>query len=280
MDGIKLNDGYVIPRIGLGTFRISPADAEKGVEYALRNGYCMIDTANVYMNEEAVGRGIKSSGKPREEFFLTSKIFPNSFKHFEKAVDETLERLGVEYLDLLLLHRPYGNWKKAYQDLVAAQKAGKVRSVGVSNFSLKQLQEIIQLTGVTPVLNQVECNPYCARVELQQEMAKLGIITQSWFPFGGGDSKLLSEEVLVNIAKAHNASVQQVILSYLMKRDIVVIPGSRNPAHIQSNFESQNLVLADEEMEQITKLSKGEGHNEFLGSFFYRFLPTNYYEKK
>ena len=280
MDGIKLNDGYIIPRIGLGTFRISPQDAEKSVEYALRNAYCMIDTANVYMNEEAVGRGIKSAGKPREEFFLTSKIFPNAFKNFSKALDETLERLQVDYLDLLLLHRPYANWKKAYQDLLEAKKAGKVRSVGVSNFTVKQINELIALTGVAPAINQIECNPHCAKIEFQKEMDKLGVTTQSWFPFNGGDKKLLEDETLVRIANEHSATAPQVILAYLMQRNVIVIPGSRNPEHIQSNFEAQKLVLSEQEMLEISTLSKGNGHGDFLGSLFYRFTPSNYYEKK
>ncbi|MCR5491588.1 MAG: aldo/keto reductase [Bacilli bacterium] len=280
MDGIKLNDGYVIPRLGLGTFRISREDAERSVEYALRNGYDHIDTANVYLNEEAVGRGIKKSERKREEIFITSKIFPSSFKDFPKAVDETLERLQLDYIDLLLLHRPYGNYKKAYQDLVAAQKAGKVRSIGVSNFTMKQLKEIIDLTGVVPVLNQIECNPYNPRIEIQKEMNELGIITESWFPFASGSKKLFDEPVLIDIAKKREKSVPQIILAYLSARDVVAIPGSRSEAHIKSNLESLSIELSPEEVGAISKLRKGDGSKDWLGPIMYRLIKPNFFEKK
>lgn len=280
MDGLKMNDGYVIPRLGLGTFRISREDAERSVEFALRNGYTLIDTANVYLNEEAVGRGIKNSEKPRGEFFLTSKIFPNLFEDMERAVDETLQRLQVEYIDLLLLHRPYGNIKKGWQGLVEAQKKGKVRSIGVSNFSLKQIQQIVDATGVTPVLNQIELNPYCPRIKFQKELEALGILTQSWYPFGGGKNpKLLKDPVLVEIADAHHATVHQIILAYMAARDVLAIPGSRTESHIKSNLEALDIILTQGEIDRISALRKNEGAPDF-GRLFYRAFSTNYFEPK
>lgn len=279
MDGIKLNDGYVIPRLGLGTFRISRPDAERSVEYALRNGYALIDTANVYFNEEAVGRGIKNSGKPREEIFLTSKIFPVSFKNFEAAVDDTLKRLQVDYLDLLLLHRPYGDFVKAYKDLVKAKEQGKVRSIGVSNFSLAQLKKIIDATGVVPAVNQIELNPYYPRLALQDDFTKQGIVSQSWFPFGGGKKAgLLDDPVLVEIAANHDASVAQIILAYLIARDVVAIPGSRSEAHIKDNFAASEIKLSEAELNAIKALDKHKEHRDF-GRLFYRMTPKNYFEK-
>lgn len=279
MDGIKLNDGYVVPRLGLGTFRISRPDAERSVEYALRNGYSLIDTANVYFNEEAVGRGIKNSGKAREEIFLTSKIFPVSFDDFEKAVDGTLERLQVDYLDLLLLHRPYGNFVKAYKDLIKAKEQGKVRSIGVSNFSLAQLKKIIDATGVVPAVNQIELNPYYPRLALQDALNERGIVTQSWYPFGGGaKAGLFDDGVLVEIAASHGATVAQIILAYLLARNVIAIPGSKSEAHIKDNFAASSITLSESELNAIKALDKHKEHRDF-GRPFYKMTPKNFFEE-
>ena len=280
MEYKTLLDENKMPLIGIGTFRISRPDVEEAVCFALQNGYSSVDTANVYFSEEAAGRGIKKSGRDRESLFITSKIFPNSFKEFDKAVEGTLDRLGLDYLDLLLLHRPYGNYVQAYKRLIEAQRRGLVRSIGVSNFSVKQIEELISATGVIPAVNQIECNPLYGREGEVEPMIEKGIAIESWYPFGGGKGSFLGEEALVSAANNHHKSVQQVILRYLIEKGYVAIPGSKTPSHIKENIDIFDFSLTKEEKEAISKLSIGKPKEGIMGALTYRLTSKNYYEKK
>ena len=167
METITLNNGVEIPQVGLGTYLLEPDDAQASVTYALNNGYTLIDTANVYVNERAVGRGMRASGKNREQIFLETKLWPSFFER-ETEVDETLERLGVDYIDLMILHQPAGNIIAGYRQLEAAYKVGKLRAIGLSNFDVAQTQRILDECEVVPTINQVECHPYFPQTELKE----------------------------------------------------------------------------------------------------------------
>ncbi len=256
MDILKMNDGHRIPQFGLGVFRLSPDEAEKAVLYALKNGYRHIDTANFYLNERAVGRAIKSSGVPREEIFLTSKVFPGYYKKIPEVVDATLKRLGVDYLDLFLLHQPYGAIKKAWQDLEKEVASGRIRSIGISNFTEKDTDRLLEYAKIKPVLNQVECHPYLQQEELRAHHAKHGILLEAWYPLGSMNKKLMTEPIWDELAKKYGKSKVQIILRWHIQMGNITIPGSRNPAHIQSNFEIFDFELTGEEMDRIAKLDK------------------------
>ena len=279
MKNIALNDGYSIPELGLGTYRLKPNEAYNSVKAALAIGYRHIDTANVYFNEEAIGRAIKESGIPREELFITSKIFPNVFKEIDKAIDNTLNRLGIDYLDLLLLHRPYGDYTSAYLRLVEAKKAGKTRSIGVSNFTMKHLADLAEKTDVVPAINQIEITPYFTRDEERALMKEKGIVIEAWSPFGAGSKTLLHDPVIEEIAKAHGKSVPQVIIRFLLDKEIVVFPGSKSEPHIKSNFEIDDFTLTEDETKAIESLNTKKPAKDLFGKFLYRLLPKDFSDR-
>lgn len=186
MEYTTLNNGLKMPTVGLGVFTFSPEDAEQAVEAALRSGYHLIDTANAYVNERGTGRGIKNSGVNREDVFVSSKLWPSEYEN-EHAVDKTLERLELEYIDLLFLHQPAGNWQAGYKLLEKAYKDGKVKAIGVSNFEGKYLDELLEICEVAPQVMQVECHPYFPQTESRQITEPKDIKIMSWYPLGHGD---------------------------------------------------------------------------------------------
>lgn len=256
MENITLNNGYSCPVVGIGTFMLQPKDAQNSVREALKMGYKLVDTAAAYVNERAVGRGIKESGIKREDLFLSTKLWPSDYEN-ENAVDETLERLGVGYVDLLYIHQPAGNWLAGYRLLEKAYREGKAKSIGISNFEGKFLDELQTKWEIVPQFMQVECHPYFTQKELRQTLDKYGIKLMSWYPLGHGDRKLIEEPVFAEIGRKYGKSPAQVILRWHTQMGFVVIPGSKNVAHIKDNLDILDFRLTDEEMAQIAKLDKG-----------------------
>lgn len=255
MNYITLNDGYQMPSLGLGTFLLQPKDAEEAVYNALKCGYRLIDTANAYMNERAVGRGIKKSGVPRNEIFLESKLWPTVYTR-ETAVDEMLDRLGVDYVDLLLLHQPAGDYMTGYKMMEKAVKEGKVKSIGLSNFEGEPLQKILENCEIKPAVIQVEAHPYYPQNELKEILKENNIHIQAWYPLGHGDKSLIEEDVFARLGQKYGKTPAQIILRWHVQSGNIVIPGSKNPEHIKDNADIFDFELTSEEMEEINKLDK------------------------
>ncbi|MBQ1343632.1 MAG: aldo/keto reductase [Firmicutes bacterium] len=257
MESITLNNGIQCPVIGIGTFMLSPAEAENSVREALKMGYSLVDTANAYVNERAVGRGMKASGVKREEIFLSTKLWPSEYEN-ENAVDETLARLGVDYVDLLYIHQPAGNWLAGYRQLEKAYKEGKAKSIGISNFEGKYIAELETKWKIAPQFIQVEAHPYFTQTELRKTLDKYGVRIMSWYPLGHGDKSLISEPVFAELGKKYGKTPAQVILRWHTQMGFAVIPGSKNVDHIRDNLNILDFTLTDAEMAQIAKLDRGE----------------------
>lgn len=255
MEYATLNNGLKMPMAGIGTFLLSPDEAEASVLAALGDGYRLVDTANAYVNEKAVGRAMKKSGLAREEIFLETKLWP-SFYEDEDAVDKTLERLGTDYIDLLLIHQPAGNYVAGYRQMEKAYKEGKVRAIGLSNFNQGQIEEILGLCEVKPAVLQTEVHPYFQERELKEFLSKEGMVIQAWYPLGHGDKALLEEPLFAELAQKYGKTNAQVILRWHIQAGNIVIPGSKNPAHIKDNFDLFDFSLTEEEMAKIAALDK------------------------
>jgi len=258
METITLNNGIEIPQVGLGTYLLEPDDAQASVTYALNNGYTLIDTANVYVNERAVGRGMRASSKAREDISLETKLWPSFFER-ETEVDETLERLGVDYIDLMILHQPAGNIIAGYRQLEAAYKAGKLRAIGLSNFDVAQTQRILDECEIVPAINQVECHTYLPQTELKALLKEQDIALQAWYPLGGrGNDSIMTESLVQGLAAKHGTGPAQVLLRWHIQQGHIVIPGSKTPSHIAQNIDLFNFALTDEEMARIATLDRGD----------------------
>lgn len=257
MEKITLNNEIKCPVVGIGTFMLSPADAENSVREALKMGYRLVDTANAYVNERAVGRGIKDSGVTREEVFLSTKLWPSEYEN-ENAVDETLERLGVDYVDLLYIHQPAGNWLAGYRQLEKAYKEGKAKSIGISNFEGKYIEELQTKWEVVPQFIQVEAHPYFTQSGLRQTLEKYDIKLMSWYPLGHGDKSLINEPLFAELGKKYGKTSAQVILRWHTQMGFVVIPGSKNVDHIRDNLNILDFTLTEAEMSEIAKLDKNQ----------------------
>ncbi|MBQ6333423.1 MAG: aldo/keto reductase [Clostridia bacterium] len=255
MEKKTLNNKLECPMIGIGTFMLSPKDAENSVREALKMGYRLIDTANAYVNERAVGRGIKESGVKREEIFLSTKLWPSEYEN-ENAVDETLERLGVEYVDLLYIHQPAGNWLKGYRQLEKAYREGKAKAIGISNFEGKYIAELETKWEIVPQFIQVEAHPYFTQSELRKTLDKYGIRLMSWYPLGHGDKALINEPIFAELGQKYGKTPAQIILRWHTQMGFIVIPGSKNVAHIRDNLDILDFTLTEEEMAEIAKLDK------------------------
>ena len=258
MQYITLNNGVKMPQVGLGTYQLEPDDAEASVKSALAGGYELIDTANAYVNERAVGRGMRASGKAREEIFLETKLWPY-FYESDTAIDETLERLGTDYIDLMILHQPAGDYIAGYRKLEAAYKAGKLRAIGISNFTAAGVEEIVEKCDVVPALIQVECHPHFPQTELKKTLAKHDIALQAWYPLGGrGNASIMGEPVVEELAKKYGKSAAQVILRWHVQEGNIVIPGSKTPAHIAQNIDLFDFELTDEDMAKMATIDQGD----------------------
>ena len=255
MEYATLNNGLKMPMAGIGTFLLTPDEAEASVLAALEDGYRLIDTANAYVNEKAVGRAMKKSGLKREEIFLETKLWP-SFYEDDNAVDKTLERLGTDTIDLLLIHQPAGNYVAGYRQMEKAYEEGKVKAIGLSNFNQAQIEEILGLCQVKPAVLQTEVHPYFQEQELKKFLSKEGMVIQAWYPLGHGDKALLEEPLFTELAKKYGKTNAQIILRWHIQDGNIVIPGSKNPAHIQDNFDLFDFSLTEEEMAKIAALDK------------------------
>ena len=257
MTTIKLNNGIDFPVIGIGTFMLAPKDAENSTREALKMGYRMVDTANAYVNERAVGRGVKDSGLKREEVFISTKLWPSEYEN-PNAVDKTFERLGVNYVDLLFIHQPAGNWLAGYRQLEKAYKEGKAKAIGISNFEGKYIEELQTKWEIVPQFIQVEAHPYFTQKELRKTLDKYGIRLMSWYPLGHGDKSLMEEPVFAELGKKYGKTPAQTILRWHTQMGFVVIPGSKNVAHIKDNLDILDFALTDYEMAQIATLDKDQ----------------------
>lgn len=255
MEYATLNNEVKMPMAGIGTFLLEPDDAEKSVISALKDGYRLIDTANAYMNEKACGRAMKKSGLQREEIFLETKIWPSFYEQAD-AVDKTLERLDTDYIDLLLIHQPAGNYIAGYRLMEKAYKEGKVRAIGLSNFTAEQVKEILTICEIKPAVLQTEVHPYSQEKELKEFLKKENIYIQAWYPLGHGDAGLLNETVFAELGRKYGKSAAQIILRWHIQAGNIVIPGSKNPDHIKDNFALFDFELTDEEMEKIAALDQ------------------------
>lgn len=260
---IKLSSGYDMPIVGLGTYSLHGATCINSVKSALASGFRKFDTASVYGNEEEVGQGVRESGVPREEIFVATKLYPNQYADPEAAIEECLRKLDIGYIDLMLLHHPGTNDVKAYKAMEKYVTAGKIRSIGVSCYYVKEIDEFLPKVNIRPVLVQNEVHPYYQDTEVVEHLHDLGIVVEAWYPLGGrGHQKeLLSDPVLSEIAAGHDKSVAQVILRWDLQRGVVVIPGSSNPDHIKENISIFDFSLTDDEMAQIAALNRNEKHD-------------------
>ena len=252
---LTLTGDVVMPMAGIGTFLLSPDEAEASCVSALAGGCRLIDTANAYVNERAVGRAMKRSGLKREEIFLETKLWPSFYKQAD-AVVKTLERLDTSYIDLLLIHQPAGNYAAGYRLMEKAYKEGKVRAIGLSNFNMEQIKEILSICEVKPAILQTEVHPYFQEKELKEYLASESMAIQAWYPLGHGDKAMIEEPVFSKLAQKYGKSNAQIILRWHIQSGNIVIPGSKNPAHIKDNFALFDFALTEEEMAEIAALDK------------------------
>ena len=260
---VTLNSGYQMPIYGIGTYSLTDSECVESVTAALENGVRLIDTAYMYHNEESVGEAVRNSGIPREEIFVITKLYPNQFSDPDSAIDNALKKLDIEYIDMMLLHHPGAGDVDAYLAMEKAVADGKIRSIGLSNWYVEELEEFLPQVTVTPALVQNEIHPYYQENDVIPYIQELGIVVQGWYPLGGRGhtAELLGNEVISKIADAHGKSSAQVILHWNLQKGVVVIPGSSNPDHIKENTELFDFELSADEMEQINALDRNEKHD-------------------
>ena len=260
---VLLNSGYEMPIYGIGTYSLTGDTCVESVTAALNSGVRLIDTAYMYHNEESVGEAVRNSGIPREEIFVITKLYPNQFSDPETAIEEALAKLDIDYIDMMLLHHPGTGDVEAYLAMEKAVADGKIRSLGLSNWYVEELEEFLPQINITPALVQNEIHPYYQENDVIPYIHSLGIVVQGWYPLGGRGytAELLGNEVISEIATAHGKSSAQVILRWNLQKGVVVIPGSSNPDHIQENTELFDFELTEEEMGRIDALDRGEKHD-------------------
>ena len=257
---ITLNDGNKIPQFGLGVFQISGDEKTKeACLEAFKLGYRHVDTAHAYQNERGVGQAVKESGLPREEIWITTKLWPSEYGEGKtaKAIDKMLERLQTDYIDLLLLHQQFGDYLGAWKDMEKAVAEGKVKSIGLSNFESERLEEVLAAATINPSVLQVECHPYYQQNDLKKRIAPYNTVIESWYPLGHGDAALIEEPVFTKLAEKYGKTNAQIILRWHIQEGIIVFPKSSNPVHIKENIDIFDFELTEEEMNEIRQLDKG-----------------------
>ena len=277
MEYITLNDGIKIPAVGFGTFLIPPdGSTYRAVREALEIGYRHIDTAAAYENEEEVGRAVRDSGVPREEVFITSKLWLSQFDEPQKGVERSLRKLNTDYIDLYLIHQPYGDVLNAWKGMEAAKAEGRLRSIGVSNMTPKIWNSFVPHFDTLPSVNQIECNPFAQQSEIRAIMAQSGVKTECWAPLGQGNRELLTDETITQIGERYGKTAAQVILRFEILDGMITLPKSVHAQRIRSNFEIFDFTLTDEEMDTIRALDKNKpsrdpdapGRGDYLRSKF------------
>ena len=251
---ITLNDGNRIPQFGLGVYMVPEGPAtENAVLDALKMGIRHIDTAHAYQNERSVGKAVKASGVPREEIWITTKLWPSEYGEGPTmvAIDRMLDRLDTDYIDLLLLHQQFGDYLGAWKDMEKAVKAGKVRSIGISNFESERLEEICEAASIKPSVLQVECHPYWQQTTLKKRIEKYGAVIESWYPLGHGDAGLIREPVFTKLAEKYGKSNVQIILRWHIQEGTILFPKTTNPEHMKANFDVFDFELTEDEMNEI-----------------------------
>ena len=257
---ITLNDGNKIPQFGLGVFQISGDEKTKeACLEAFKLGYRHVDTAHAYQNERGVGQAVKESGLPREEIWITTKLWPSEYGEGKtaKAIDKMLERLQTDYIDLLLLHQQFGDYLGAWKDMEKAVAESKVKSIGLSNFESERLEEVLAAATINPSVLQVECHPYYQQNDLKKRIAPYNTVIESWYPLGHGDAALIEEPVFTKLAEKYGKTNAQIILRWHIQEGTIVFPKSSNPVHIKENIDIFDFELTEEEMNEIRQLDKG-----------------------
>ena len=259
MDYVTLNNGVRMPKLGYGVYQVTPEECEQCVSDALSVGYRSIDTAQAYFNEEGVGRAVKKSGIARGELFLTTKVWISNAgeRRAEASIDASLKKLGTDYIDLLLIHQPFGDYYGTYRAMEKAYRAGKVRAIGVSNFYPDRLIDLCNFVEVKPAVNQVETHVFCQQKAAREVMKRHGVQIESWGPFAEGKNGLFTNPVLTEIAAAHERSVAQTALRFLLQSDVVVIPKSVKKERMAQNFDVFSFELTQDEMVRISALDSG-----------------------
>lgn len=263
---VTLNNGCSIPQFGLGVFQIQGDEAtKKAFLEALKLGYRHIDTAHAYQNERGVGTAVKESGIPRKEIWITSKLWPSEYGEGKTAtaIDKMLGRLDTDFIDLLLLHQQFGDYLGAWHDMEKAVAAGKVMSIGLSNFESGQLEEVLANANTKPAVLQVECHPYYQQNALKWRIAPYGTVIESWYPIGHGDRSLIEEPVFAELAAKYGKTNVQVILRWHIQEGNIIFPKSTNPRHIRDNMNIFDFALTESEMQKIRRLDKGVRFYDF-----------------
>lgn len=257
---ITLNNGIKMPKIGFGVFRMTNEDeCEKAVMNAIQSGYRLIDTAAAYGNEEAVGRAIKQSNVKRDELFITTKLWitETNYELAKKGFERSLEKLGLDYLDLYLIHQPYNDYYGAWRALEELYNEGKIRAIGIDNFTNDKVADFVFFNKIKPAVNLVECNAFYQRKEECEYLKKQNIQMQAWSPLSAGQNRLFENETLIDIAKSHNKTVAQIVLRWLIQREIVPIVKSSNLNRMKENIDVFDFELSSEEMQMIFALDTG-----------------------
>ncbi|MGC4019718.1 MAG: aldo/keto reductase [Muricomes sp.] len=256
MEYITLNNGVKIPKLGFGVFQISKADCEECVLNAIKMGYRHIDTAQSYFNEEEVGNAVSKCGVPREELFITTKVWIDNYGYekAKKSVLKSMEKLKVNYIDLVLLHQPFSDYYGSYHALQELYNEGKIRAIGVSNFSPDRLADIAAFNSITPQVNQIETSPFHQQIEAQTNMVKRGVQMEAWAPFGEGKNNIFQNSVLQEIAEKHEKSIAQVILRWLMQREVVALAKTTHIERMRENLEIFDFLISEEDMQKIKEL--------------------------
>ena len=259
MQTVTLNNGVEMPILGFGVYQVPAEETDQVVAEALATGYRLIDTAASYLNEEAVGRALNTSGLPREELFVTTKLWMEhaGYDATKAAFQRSLDRLGLDYLDLYLIHQPFGDYYGAWRAMEELHQQGRVRAIGVCNFHPDRLVDLIEHNDVTPAVNQIETHVYYQRADDHRIMREHGVHHQSWGPFAEGRNNMFTDSMLTSIAETHGKSVGRVVLRWLIQRDVIAIPKSVRPARMQENFDILDFALSADEMSQIAAMDTG-----------------------